>query len=291
MISVAFCSDPLNPRRVDEHFQGEADAVRAIGGQVALIDHDAALRGAVSEAIRRIPSDAGSVWYRGWMMPSATYADLADALARRGVRMCTTPDAYAVAHELPGWYPTFASVTPLSVWLPVVPNEPPAVAALAKLVAPLGPGAAIVKDFVKSRKHEWNTACYVPDLTDVGQLHGVVTRMIELQDDSLTGGVVVRRFEAFTPKLGEPAELRVWWLDGVPALLTPHPDSAGAVPTVDLDEIGRAVSTLPARFVTTDLARSTGGWRVVEVGDGQVSDLHAGMDPVELWEALVAART
>ncbi|WP_277349653.1 hypothetical protein [Planosporangium thailandense] len=35
-----FCSDPLHPRRVDEHLIAEAETVRAASGPVALIDHD-----------------------------------------------------------------------------------------------------------------------------------------------------------------------------------------------------------------------------------------------------------
>ncbi|QRX97414.1 ATP-grasp domain-containing protein [Streptomyces noursei] len=51
-----------------------------------------------------------------------------------------------------------------------------------------------------------------------------------------------------------------------------------------------AVRRSGLRFVTTDLAlRSDGAWRVVEVGDGQVSGLPAGADPGPLYRALAAA--
>ncbi|MFD0528379.1 ATP-grasp domain-containing protein [Kitasatospora arboriphila] len=48
--------------------------------------------------------------------------------------------------------------------------------------------------------------------------------------------------------------------------------------------------TLGCRFVTTDLARRAdgAGWRVVEVGDGQVSDLPRGADAASLYAALLA---
>jgi hypothetical protein len=42
------------------------------------------------------------------------------------------------------------------------------------------------------------------------------------------------------------------------------------------------------RFVTTDLARRADGrWRVIEVGDGQVSDLPSTVDPADLIRALL----
>ena len=43
-------------------------------------------------------------------------------------------------------------------------------------------------------------------------------------------------------------------------------------------------------FVTTDMARRDDGvWRVVEVGDGQVSDLHRDVDATELVRLLIEA--
>jgi hypothetical protein len=85
--------------------------------------------------------------------------------------------------------------------------------------------------------------------------------------------------------------VRVWWLDGRARLVTPHPDSAyrrGLVP--ELGHVEEAVRSLGCRWVTTDVAlRSDGVWRVVEVGDGQVSDLHASIDPGDLVSLLLAA--
>ena len=268
-----FPADPLRPRAVDEHFAAQAAVVRAAGGQVALIDHDALLQGRPHDSVRRVPPDFPPAWYRGWMIPSAGYA----ALAATGTALLTTPDDYRRAHELPGWYGDFAAVTPASVWTTHLTTD------LAELVAPLGAGAGIVKDFVKSRKHEWSEACYVPDLTDTGTLTRVVHTFLQRQGDSLAGGLVIRRFEEL-----DRAESRVWWLDGKAILVGPHPDTPELSPQPDLSVVPE--KALP-RFATTDLARRADGeWRVVEVGDGQVSDLPAGTDPVALVTPLLAAR-
>ena len=42
---LLFPADVLRPRRVDDHFAGEADAAREAGFPVALVHHDAAARG------------------------------------------------------------------------------------------------------------------------------------------------------------------------------------------------------------------------------------------------------
>ncbi|MER5726800.1 ATP-grasp domain-containing protein [Streptomyces sp. NPDC002138] len=286
---VLYCRDPLNPRRVDEHFAPEAQEVRAAGGAVALIDHDALLGGDAQEAVARVPAGLGSAWYRGWMIPADRYAALAEALGRRGTELLVTPEEYRTAHELPGWYRVFADITPASAWRPTKPGERVTSEDLAVLAEPLPRGAGIVKDYVKSRKHEWEQACFIPDLADTAGLTRVVRRFVELQEESLTGGVVLRAFEEFSRLESVAAEVRVWWLDGRPRMLTPHPDSpSGRGLAPDLDHIGSAVRRLGCRFVTTDVAlRTDGVWRVVEVGDGQVSDLHRSSSRGELAALLV----
>ncbi|WP_345431647.1 ATP-grasp domain-containing protein [Actinoallomurus vinaceus] len=278
-VTILMCADPLNPRRVDEHFAREAEAVRALGGSVALIDHDALQRGDAATAVRQVPDGLGTTWYRGWMTTSAQYAALAAALAARNVVLAVPPDGYEKAHELPGWYDTFAGVTPASVWLPLSPGATPAADKLAELVRPLGSGPAVVKDYVKSRKHEWDEACFIPELADVERLHAVVARFIERQGDFLAGGIVIREYERL-----EDGEARVWWVDGEPVLMGPHPDTPDRHPRPQADPIAPCVRALGCRFITTDLARRADGvWRVVEVGDGQVSDLPSVAEPADLY--------
>ncbi|WP_369214181.1 ATP-grasp domain-containing protein [Streptomyces flavofungini] len=283
------CGDPLRPRRPDPHFAEAATAARTLGGDVALIDHEALERGHTKEAVARVPRGLGTLWYRGWMLSGHHYAALSAALAERGGALATDAEQYRRAHELPGWYEVFAAESPFSVWLPAVPGDLPAPARLAELAAPLSPGPVIVKDYVKSRKHEWHEACFVPDASDPERLASVVGRFLALQADSLTGGIVLRAFEDFT---GD--EVRVWWIDGTPALTTAHPDAATPGPTPlpepVLTRLTPLVRALACRFVTTDLAlRSDGVWRVVEVGDGQVSGLPAATDQERLLRPLLAA--
>lgn len=281
--AVLTCSDPLAPRRPDPRFAAEAKAIEALGGQVALIDHDALLAGDTRAAVTRVPRGLGPAWYRGWMIPSDRYALLAEALEERGTLLRTTPGQYRSAHELPGWYRVFAQRTPRSAWLPVRPRTVPGEAALASLASGIGSSAAVVKDYVKSRKHEWDEAAFVPDTADTGRLAAVVRRFVELQDDFLAGGIVLRAFEPFT---GE--EARVWWVGGEPVQVTAHPDTPDTTPAPPTGPVAPLVRELGCPFVTTDMAlRDDGAWRVVEVGDGQVSGLPEGTDPHPVLEALL----
>ncbi|MFC6881081.1 MULTISPECIES: ATP-grasp domain-containing protein [Actinomadura] len=280
-LTVLFCVDPLHPRRVDPHYSREAAAVRDHYGEIALVDHEALRRGDAAAAVRAVPGDLGAAWYRGWMLTAEEYAALASALKARGTVLLTHPEDYRRAHELPGWHDTFAGLTPHSVWQPLAPRQEPQ--DLSELVRPLNGGPGIVKDYVKSRKHEWDEACFVPDVKNLSQLRTVASKMVALQDDFLAGGLVVREYEPYD---GE-GESRVWWVDGEPALVGPHPDSPDIEPEPELDAVAPAVRALGCRFITTDLARrSDGEWRVVEVGDGQVSDLPGTVDPMDLYAHL-----
>ena len=102
----------------------------------------------------------------------------------------------------------------------------------------------------------------------------VAERLRELRGDDLVGGLVVRRSERFTG-----AEARTWWVGGRCALVTAHPDTP--------DERPEGVD---AAFVTVDpVGRDAGVRRVVELGDGQVSDRPSSIPAADLVGALVAA--
>ncbi|MGC4939781.1 ATP-grasp domain-containing protein [Kribbella sp. DT2] len=266
--------DPLNPRRDDPHFAAQAAAARALGIAVARVDHDALVRG---DAVLRLPAAEDAV-YRGWMLSADQYDSMASGLEACGVQLRTAPDEYKAAHELPGWYEGLRTVTPESVW-----TEGDDLIELLKATRALGGGAGVLRDYVKSMKHYWPGACYLPDLTDEAAVERIGARFLELRDDAFTGGFVVRRYEQFTG-----SEARTWWVGGRCVLTTPHPDTPDDLPTgLDLIEIEPLVAELALPFVTVDVIRRTdGAWRVVELGDGQVSDWPATADPADLISAL-----
>jgi ATP-grasp domain-containing protein len=285
---VLFPADGLRPRRPDEHFAAEAAAARDLGLTVAVVDHDALAAGEdAAGAVARVP-EGGPAVYRGWMLSAARYAGFAAALADRGVRLRTDPAAYRAAHELPGWYPALAAVTPESAWTTGADR-----AAFDAARAALGPGPAVLRDHTKSLKHHWAEAMFVPDLADGAAAWAVARRFAELRAEygaGVEGGFVLRRFERFAS-----AEARTWWVGGRCVLVGPHPDApaggdAGGPdgdPAPDLDEVAPLVAGLGLPFVTVDLAlRADGRWRVVELGDGQVSDRPAALDPAALIGAL-----
>ncbi|MFF5181886.1 ATP-grasp domain-containing protein [Micromonospora sp. NPDC000316] len=274
-------ADPLRPRRPDEHFAAEARAARAVGLDVVVVDHDALARG--EDARRAVASVSGSglAVYRGWMLGSEQYARFAEALAERGVVLRTDGEQYRRAHELPGWYAALAAVTPRSVW--TTGSER---ADFDRVRVGLGAGPAVLRDYSKSMKHYWDEAAFIPDLEDGAAAWRVASRFRELREDDFAGGFVLRRFEQFAS-----AEVRTWWVDGVCELIGPHPDSPNdsAPVAVDLDLVAPLIVGLGLPFVAVDLAlRADGVWRVIELGDGQVSDRPTTIEPQAMMNALLA---
>ncbi|MEO7328130.1 MAG: ATP-grasp domain-containing protein [Minicystis sp.] len=276
-----FCSDPLNPRHPDGAFASEADAASALGLEIGLVDFEALVAGDARAAVRRVPEAQGEVAvYRGWMLKPEAYQSLYGALAARGVLLVNDPDAYVRAHHLPGWYAALEGHTPRSVWLPVQGDV--AMEEVMDLLRPFGEGPIFLKDFVKSRKHEWAEACFIPAASDRAAVERVVRRFVELQDGDLAGGLVFRAFVDLAsagrhPKSGMPLarEQRIFLLDGEPIASMRYWDEAEyASPVAPEEELSALARRVKSRFIAMDVAAlRDGGWTIIEVGDGQVSGL------------------
>jgi hypothetical protein len=152
------------------------------------------------------------------------------------------------------------------------------------VIGKLPPGPALIKDWVKSMKHYWDEAAFIPDIRDTAGVLQVARRFLELRNEDLVGGLVVRSFEQY-----QPGEARSWWIDGRCVLVSAHPDTPELTPPDDVDvtQLAGAVASIRSPFTVVDLARTTSGqWRVVEVGDGQVSDRPTSLQAEELLRHL-----
>jgi len=293
---VLFCSDPLRPRRPDDAYAAEAAAAAAAGFEHALVSYEALVNERDAErAARRISEREGETpaVYRGWMLRPEGYARLYDALLARGVRLLNDPAAYRHCHYLPESYAAIAGHTPRSVWLATVPGVD--MDRVMALLRPFGDAPVLVKDYVKSRKHEWAEACYIPSAADRAAVERVVRRFVELQGEDLAEGLVFREFVELEqlgahPRSGMPLarEYRTFFLDGAPLYTAEYweaGDYADEPPPPGLfAEVARRVAS---RFFTMDVARRPGGeWLIVELGDGQVAGQPERADPATFYRAL-----
>lgn len=300
---VVFCADPLAPRRPDPAFEDEVAAVERLGLTYDLVDYEALVNdNDPQQAVRRVAEQTTPVagLYRGWMLKPECYERLFGALAARGIRLINDPRAYKHCHYLPESYAAIEGYTPRSVWTTIAPGElaNPPLDRIMALLRPFGSAPIVVKDFVKSRKHEWAEACYIPSAADREAVERVVRRFIVLQGDDLNVGLVFREFVEFEPLMrhaisGTPLarEYRIFFLDGQPIYQVEQwaeGEYGGAAPPVA--QFQSIAGSIQSRFFTMDVAkRLDGEWLIVELGDGQVAGLPARTDVLEFYRRLTTS--
>ena len=282
---ILFPAEPFAGPQVDAAFADEASFV----SNKVTFDFEALLEGKAARAIRWVPEGGGVAVLRGWMMRPEAYAALYDAMAAKGWRLVNSPAQYDRTHLFPKSYEMIRDVTPRTVWVPAPVEERDIDEALRSFTGPL-----VVKDYVKSRKHEWHEAFFIPDAASP-EARRVVDNFLLRQGSDLIGGLVLREFEPFVPLArhavsGMPLtrEHRLFFLDGE-ILSASDYWADGTYPTEPLPldrftEIGRRIDS---RFFTMDVAlRTDGEWRVVELGDGGVAGLPPRLDRDAFFAAL-----
>jgi hypothetical protein len=239
-----FPANPVRPAAVDETFADQLAALRDAGFTTSLCG-DAVIQG--TSGLRNVPP-AATVVYRGWMLTADEYERLAAAVAAVPAILLTSPAAYLAAHHLPNWYSLIAEHTPETRVLPTTADFE------AELRA-IGWDSYFVKDFVKSLKTARGSI-----VRDPSEVTAVVREMEQFRGE-IEGGLCVRRVEPFIAE----TERRYFVLGG-----RPYAAGGGAVPELVCEIANR----IPSPFFSVDLiTREDGVRRVVEVGDGQVSDL------------------
>jgi hypothetical protein len=289
---LLFCSDPIDPRKPDDAFRTEVEAAQACGFKFLQMDHEALDHDHnARRAIRHI-RDEGPIAavYRGWMLRADDYRLLYDALTDAGIVLVNTPEQYTACHHMPEAYPHVAPWSAATIWLNL--NRALDQDAIGATLAIFGSRPVVLKDWVKSQAAGyWDEACFIPDASDMKTVMRVVSRFLELQGESIIGGLVFREYIPLARADGQIKEWRAFILDGEPLGCWPRfaIKDHRPPPAVLLKAVARS---LPARFATADFAQSeTGRWIVVETGDGQVSGMPDAAPVADMFLALAAAQT
>jgi len=245
---LLFPASPFNRREPDEFVRDQCEVFKNSGYGWSLIVIESLMNGGDGEIICPIPAGA-TVLYRGWMLSEVEYAGLFAAVTKCGATMLVDLNQYLAAHHLPNWYHRITEFTPETVVMAVDDATPEAAAALD------WPGF-FIKDYVKSLKTSVGSR-----ITDAKVVPTVLEEMRRFRGN-IEGGVCFRRIEDFEPD----SEQRYFVLDGVP-----HASEREA--TIP-DLVFEAAARIESPFISIDVARRTDGMlRIVEIGDGQVSDL------------------
>ncbi|WP_397458347.1 ATP-grasp domain-containing protein [Pseudomonas asplenii] len=236
--------DPFDSKQPDENYRDEYTAALAEGLSASLFSFDDFETGTF-KARPAIPAGA-TVLYRGWMLTPENYARLVDAWQERGLQAFTSVEQYRHCHHLPQWYPLLAEHTSETR---VLAPDADFVQALSGLNWP----GYFIKDYVKSLNTAGGSLVETPE-----QIQTVVNLMKQYRGQ-IEGGICVRKREDYR----EETERRYFVFQGQ-AL-----SEDGEVP----DLVEACARLIQSPFFSVDVVlRADGVLRIVELGDGQVSD-------------------
>ena len=232
-------ASPLDARQADDFFELERSAARAAGLATALWLED-------SERINPALNAGEVVVYRGWMLHSPEYAQLQRLVEAAGARLLAPLAMYTRTHHLPEWYGLLEEFTPRTRFFA------DAAEAVAALEVERGP--FFVKDWVKSLSSARGSIA-----VNAAQIAEIASELRHHRG-SLEGGLCVREVELFD----NATEDRFFVVQGEVFA------RSGIIPEI----VRTAASRISSEFFTIDaVQRSDGVRRIVELGDGQVSDL------------------
>jgi hypothetical protein len=261
-----FSASPLDPKMIDEAFQDQAIALKQAGFNTSVISFE-------TERIYANPGLSADepVVYRGWMLSENEYNVLTYQVSLKGGTLLTSKEQYYATHYIPNWYPRLMTLTAETIIFTDMVNLADDVSVYLEEQKDMGFRKFLLKDFVKSLKTGGTSVVTLP-----AQVPAVLENM-EKYRGSIEGGVCVRFWEDFVPG----SEKRFFVINGK------FHGQDYSFDTRAMSILIRVAREIESPFFSVDLAQRTDGlFRVVEIGDGQVSDLVGWTDErfAEIWK-------
>lgn len=289
---ILYCDSVLDHSVIDPDYEEEKKAALKAGFDFSLISFEELTDGNVAKALRLIKKAENKevAFYRGWMLTPSQYKKLFEGLLEKGIQLINTPTEYQHCHYLPDSYHKIEAKTPKSHWTTELNHG-----AVHELSKKFGNSPIIVKDFVKSEKHNWDDACFIPNASDANNVQSVVDTFIALRGDSLNEGLVMRQFEELEfltrhTKSGMPLtkEFRVFFVHQKIVTVVNYWDEGEYGETQpELDDFIEIAQNIESTFFTMDIAKKKNGdWIIIELGDGQVAGLPDGADRKAFYNGL-----
>jgi hypothetical protein len=243
-VRLIYPADTFSPKAVDEVYADEFSAAQAEGLAVSIFSFEDFQSGTFRP--RPAIQSGETILYRGWMLTPTDYSRLFDAIVAVGGSPVTDIAAYTLCHHLPRWYPLLAEFTSETMTFSEADD-------IAATLAARGWDGCFLKDYVKSLSTDGGSV-----VRDLSGIPAVITKMLKYRGQ-IEGGLCARRLEDYDYS----SERRYFVWRG-----KAHSD-LGEVP----DVVTEAASRVESPFFTIDVAlRSDGLLRIIELGDGQVSD-------------------
>jgi hypothetical protein len=292
---ILFNEDPLNSKKPDPDFEYESECAKECGFQTLLFSYEDLIRTGNAKSLDKLISATGQqpVIYRGWMLKPSVYEKLYSLLAQKNYCLINSPEQYKTCHYLPESLPFIKDHTPLTVFEKISGENN-----LEKVIercAVFGNRAITIKDYVKSEKHHWETACFVPAACGKDKLRSSILRFMELRGSELNEGIVVREYVklkdlAIHSKSGMPLaeEYRLFFINGhLLDAFNYWEEGDYAAEKPQLENFINVGEKIPSNFFTMDVAKKEdGSFIIMELGDGQVSGVPEAADKRKFFESI-----
>ncbi len=246
-MTFLFPSDVLDYKIADESFSLQIQAFKEAGFNTGLFSIENAQIG--KKAIWGDIFKGDTIVFRGWMMNQPDYELYTKALLQVGAIPFTDLKTYLSCHHLPNWLELISEYTPKTIVLDKNEN-------LKQTLDELSWESYFIKDYVKSLKT--NSGAIISSSEGVDEL---VSDMNKFRGE-IEGGFCIREVENFI----DDSELRYFVINGKPYASDPN----GFIPDIVRNISGK----IESNFYSVDVIKTVEGKdRIVEVGDGQVSDI------------------
>lgn len=246
-MNFLFPSDLVNHKQVDESFALEYEALRAKAHHCHLLNSEEWESGSVKVYPKLL--DSSVLVYRGWMMTPSDYQRLVKGVEVLSGKLLISAEQYRLCHHLPNWYKYCQQHTPKTVFTDKnIDFEP--------LLNELNWQNYFVKDSVKSLTTERGSMAKTAD--EVRQ----VIADIEKFRGGIEGKICLREVEDFQPNSEERYFVYKGKLYARDAEMT--------MPSMLFD----IANKIDSPFFSVDIIYNRDNEpRLVELGDGQVSDI------------------
>jgi hypothetical protein len=256
-VHLLFPSNPLNPREPDEQCLEERKAATDMGIGLSIFSFEQ-LQSGKFRAIPELPRGV-TIVYRGWMMTPEQYRAFYDAIGGTGASLITSPEQYELCHYLPRWYSLLKDFTPETLFFKEGDDIPEKLRSFSW-------SSCFLKDYVKSVATAGGSMAH-----HLSEIASILARMKKYRGE-IEGGICARRIENFEPN----SEDRHFVYQSRPFT------RIGTFPEI----VATVAQRISSPFFSIDVARRRDGvLRIIELGDGQVSD-RKGWTAKELLELL-----
>jgi len=239
-------ADPLTPTHMDEFFKPQA--VELSNGYAS------ALFSLEEGRVHRVVAGE-TVMYRGWMLTADQYLKMSEKVDAVGAMLYTSVDQYLNTHHIPNWYQQLVEYTADTI---VFTNKWLETANLRdsfELLKSRGWERFFLKDYVKSLSTTRGKGSVCDDASEAMECIELMKKF----RGGLEGGLCIRRYEELND------ERRYFILNG---------KVGSGFRSADEEVLKAAAHRIDSPFFSVDVAYDAAGrTRIVEIGDGQVSDL------------------